>query len=685
MRGVARIWSHSTASKVLAAALIALVSAVVLTGARYAPGASQAVGALDELFYDLCFQLRTPQDMTQGNVVIVAVDQKSLEVIDKNMQFGWPWPRDFWGLMVDYLNVAGARVVAFDILFTETSVHAREVDDDNTFAAKIGESKLPVVLAAMIDKDGKPGRLGPPVEKPIFGAVNLAGAEVFRTYRPFVNGHASLAGRAVEVSGLNASAGESKSDQHKFDEPFLMHYYGPHEHSGERTFRYVSAANVIQAGMGHAKEAGITPEMFKGKIVLIGALAAVLSDVKRSPFGRDYPGVEFHATAIENMLRGQRVRELGVMSIGLSALGASFIAAVAVLFPRKATVKVAGGFAAMLLLAVLAGALFLNANIIWLPLASPLIALVVATVGAFGYAYLTEDRQRRFVVKALGQYVSPEVAQQISANPESLKLGGERREMTVMFTDIAGFTDLSEGMPVEKLNEMLNFYLDEMSAEVLKQDGTLDKYIGDAIMSFWNAPADQPDHAARAVLAALAMVEAEARMQPRLAELGAANLMTRLGVNTGWMAVGNMGSSRKFNYTVMGDPVNLGSRLEGANKLYGSRILISQTTATMIDGKFLMRQLDVLKVKGKTIPMPVFEVLSEGQGTPELRERVEQYNAAYQAYRKQRWDEAEMILGRLVERYADDKPARALLKRIESMRAHPPGEGWDGVYEAKEK
>jgi adenylate cyclase len=301
------------------------------------------------------------------------------------------------------------------------------------------------------------------------------------------------------------------------------------------------------------------------------------------------------------------------------------------------------------------------------------------------WSYVTEDRARRVVLKALSQYVSPAVAEQIAKDPSRLALGGERREMTVMFTDIQGFTNLTETMDVESLGNMLNFYLDEMSSVVLDHDGTLDKYIGDAIMSFWNAPVDQDDHAVRAARAALGMKRREEMIRPQLAKMGATGMLTRLGLNSGPMAVGNMGSTRKFNYTVLGDSVNLASRLEGANKFYGTQILMAETTAKRLNGRFAMRQIDVLRVKGKQQPMAVYELLNEGPPNETDGLRIRHYEAALAHYRAMRWDEAERALNELKGAVGDDVPGDMLLARIAKFRLHPPPAGWDGVYEAKEK
>ncbi|MGH7213624.1 MAG: CHASE2 domain-containing protein [Tepidisphaeraceae bacterium] len=685
MRFPVRFRPQSAASKAAAAVIVALLASLVALTLARVPGVRLSVELLGNVFYDSFYHLRTPEDRTNGDVVIVAVDQKSLDAVDKAFHFGWPWPREFWGAIVQYLDQSGARAVVFDLLFTETSVYARELGDDDAFAERVNTAKVPVVFGAMVGADGSTGRFAPPVEKPTFGAVNVGDVRVYREYPPVVNGKPSLALQAVQSSG--AIIPERSTD------PFLLHYYGPHQRGdGARTFQYLSAVNVIQAAMGgrNAASSGITPEMFKGKIVLIGAITAGTYDIKSSPLSKLYPGVEVQATAIENLLAGQRVRELGTAWVALSEFGASALAALGVLLPRRVWLKLGLALLAAALLIVIAAMLFVGKSITWLPVAAPLVAVVLATVGAFAWSYVTEDRARRLILKALSQYVSPAVAAEI-ARTGQLSLGGQKREMTVMFTDLAGFTDLSEKLSSDQLEALINFYLDEMSGVIFSVNGTVDKYIGDAIMSFWNAPLGQGDHAIRACRAALLMQAREEAIRPQLAELGAKNILTRIGINSGPMHVGNFGSRDKFNYTVLGDSVNLGSRLEGANKFYDTKILIAETTAAIVKEKFILRQLDVLRVKGKLKPMAVYELMAEvldgaDSGVLEsMRRRASRYEAAFALYRAQKWDDAEAALRSLLGEFPRDAPSRSLLTRIETMRHDPPAPDWDGVYVAKEK
>ena len=670
--------------KVGAAVVVAILAAAVAWGVAVTPGVRVPVDKADDVFYDSFYRLRPVQRLgDDASVVIVAVDQKSLDAVNQMNDgngFGWPWPRTFWGSLVQYFDAAGARAVVFDILFTERSVYVNEFDDDHEFAAAVGASKAPVVFGSMVGKDGTPGPFAlKELEKPVFGAVNVITSDVFRVYPPDVHGFPSLAKQTLAAAKVDPPAMPTR--------PFLLHYYGPHQDGeGRFTFPYVSAATVLGAALGdeQAKQQ-VPPERFKDKIVILAPITVGTYDLKSSPLSAIYPGVEVQATAIENLIRGQRVLPVGPLATAAATFLSALVAALAVVFPRRVTLKVVGGAVAAVALIALSVALFQGDVIRWLPPAVPLLAVVLGTVGAFAWSYFTEDRQRRVVLKALSQYVSPAVAEQIAKDPSRLALGGERRDMTVMFTDIAGFTNLTETMEVEALSTMLNFYLDEMSGVVLSQDGTLDKYIGDAIMSFWNAPIDQADHALRACRAAIGMRDRERQIRPRLAELGATGMLTRIGLNSGPMAVGNMGSDRKFNYTVLGDSVNLGSRLEGANKFYGTQILLAQTTAELVKGRFAMRQVDVLRVKGKQRPMAVYELIAEGPPDEATRQLIERYESAFAAYQRQQWDEAEARLDELLRETPEDGPSVTLKARIAKFRAHPPGAGWDGVYEAKEK
>lgn len=677
-----RLPETQVSQKCLAALVIAALATFIAVAWRHTAVISAPMGAMDDLLYDQIYKLREPQDRTNGPVVIVAIDDNSIQDLEAGLLAGrkwpWPWPRELYGDMIGYFEKCGARVVAFDIFF-ETTDREADYGSDEALAEAAAEAKVPVIFGNQVTEDGRPGKFAIPVENPVFGAVNQPAGVVLREYHPLFNGFPSLALRAVML--YSGAEPEQRTE-------YLSHYYGPHRPApGRTTFKYVKASAVLAVTVGEQPEAdvGLGPEMFRDKIVLVGATAKQTFDNKATPLDDIYPGVEYQATAIDNMLRGDRVTTLHrVNSTAIAAL-ATFLAALGVLLPRGVLLKVLAALLVTGAVVGLAVAMFRLDHILRLPLASPLVALGLATIGAFAWNYFTEDRQRRFLLKAFSQAVSPAVAERIAKDPKKINLGGERREMTVMFSDVAGFTDMSEKLEPERLAELMHFYLEQMSSVVLETNGTLDKYIGDAIMSFWNAPIDQPDHAVLACRTALGMARREKEIQEELRAFGATSLLTRIGLNTGPMAVGNLGSSRKFSYTVLGDSVNLGARLEGSNKLYGSQILIAKTTADLVKDHFVVRELDLLAVKGKLIPMAVYELMAEGPADGDLRPRVEVYGEGLAHYRAQRWDDAEATWTRLLREFPGDAPSAKMLARLPRLREEQLPPDWNGVYVAKDK
>lgn len=637
------------------------------------------VRTLDNVFYDSLYRLRPIQSVQDGDVVIVAVDDESIAAVDKAFKFGWPWPREYYGYMVNYLDKAGAKVVAFDLLFDRSSVYNSASDDDNQFADAINGVKVPVVFATVVKPDGSDWGLAPPIKQKDLAAANVSSENVIRTYAALVNNRPSMALEAAKRAGARVPDWGTSS--------FLLRYYGPHEKSNSPvTFRYVSAGKLLAAsGPKPDKNSHITPDLFKGKIVLIGTITAGTYDLKSSPLAAKYPGVEVHATAIQNLLGDQRVERVGALARVAVLLAGCFAASLLTVLPARVPFKLTGGMIGVLLTLGMTGFLFMGQQIHWLPPAAALTATVLASFSALGFSYFTELRQRQFILKMFAQSVSKEVADEIARDPRKAGLGGRRREMTVMFTDLANFTTVSEQMEVEKLAEMLHLYLEEMSGVILSQNGTLDKYIGDAIMSFWNAPADQADHARRACQAALEMRRREDALQPKLIEMVGKPIHSRIGINSGPMIVGNMGSTFKFAYTVLGDSVNLASRLEGANKMYGTRVLLSETTAIFIRHEFILRRVDMLRVKGKNKPMEVYELLGEGSPDEKTRDMIVRYEHALSLYQNRQFNRAHELLIQLAQDFPEDGPTATLLGRVLHFQEQPPEPEWDGVYVAKDK
>ena len=664
----------------IVAGMIASLSFAVAMLTRIGGPPESAMAATNDLFYDIFYRLRPLEDQTHGPVVIVAADQDSLNDVDQALHYGWPWPRELWGNIATYLSNAGAKAIVFDIVFSETSTFQNVTGDDDTFADAIKASKSPVIFGSFVNPDGKFEHFAPPIPSPGLAAVNVGSGKVYRKYSTVVLSRDSLAMAAVKAARLIPQLN---------DQPFLLHYYGPNvTPAGTTTFSYTSAIKLLDAQL-HGKEAekrlGLSPDFFKGKIVLLGAITVGTYDLKASPLSTVYPGVEVQATAIQNLIEGQKVSPLSSIWLALLPLVCGVCAAVGVIVPRKASLKLLMPAVTIALLFGIGIVLFRAEHIRWLPPAESLLVLLLATPTAFAYTYFAEDRQRRFMLKALSKVVSPAIAEELARDPERLALGTVRTQLTVVFTDLANFTDLSESMDVQQLGELLNRYLGAMSDQVLLHNGTLDKYIGDAVMCFWNAPLPQLEHATLACRTALTMKAREEEIKLELGEIGK-RLFTRIGINTTSAAIGFVGSSHLFNYTALGDGVNLASRLEGANKLYGTRILISQSTAALVSSSFYLRKIDTLRVKGKTEPIAVYELLAErNTPTPPSTEKIAQYETALAAYQKQDWDTAERLLLELCARFGEDFASGGLLKRIALLRQTPPPADWDGTHDAKEK
>ena len=448
----------------------------------------------------------------------------------------------------------------------------------------------------------------------------------------------------------------------------LINYRGP-----QKTFPHYSATDVI-----HGR---VPADAFKGKIVLVGATAIGIYDIRVTPFDHVFPGLEVHANVIDAILQQQFLYRpnwitlfdiLAIAVIGL-ALG--------IFLPRvKALWGAGGGIFLFFVFILLARFLFLERGV-WVNLTYPLLNLVLTYLGITGYRFMTEEREKKKIRGAFLHYLTASVVEQMLKHPEKLKLGGEKKDLTVLFSDIRGFTSISERMSPEMLVKFLNEYLTRMTDIIFKYDGLLDKYMGDAIMAVWGAPLDQPDHAKRACLTSLEMVDELRELQKKWAAEGMPRLNIGIGINAGPMVVGNMGSERRFDYTVMGDSVNLGSRLEGLNKVYGTNITISEMTYEQVRGDLLGRELDSVRVKGKGQPVKIYELLApRPQATPAQKALAEEFHFALAEYKKRNWEGALQAFQAILGKHPDDGPTKLYIERCQSLKKDPPPEDWDGVY-----
>jgi adenylate cyclase len=481
------------------------------------------------------------------------------------------------------------------------------------------------------------------------------------------NGHAmGEGGPALEAVDLHTPRGviHIPVDEHG---AALVPYRG-YQHS----FRYVSASDVLADRVPRSQ--------LQGRIVLVGTTAPGLLDLRSTPVGRAYPGVEIHANLISGMLDGTIKHAPGYTNaaqvMALLLAGGLMIFFFPWRSPWRATIA-----SVLLLATVIAGdfALWQYAN--WV---LPLAASALLIIGLFGLnmslGYFVESRAKRQFADLFGQYVPPELVQEMSRQPESYSMQGRRAELTVLFSDVRGFTTISEALEPEQLAELMNDYLDTMTAVIRAQRGTLDKYIGDAIMAFWGAPVADARHAQNAVLASLRMQAALPELNRRFGERGWAVIEIGIGVNTGPMTVGDMGSAVRKAYTVMGDAVNLGARLEGVTKHYGVGIVVGEATQALTHG-IAYRELDRVKVKGKQEPVAIFEPLGEQASlSPQLREETERWHEALACYRARDWDAAATRLSALAEACPDCRLYALYLDRIAQLRTDAPGPEWDGVY-----
>jgi adenylate cyclase len=320
---------------------------------------------------------------------------------------------------------------------------------------------------------------------------------------------------------------------------------------------------------------------------------------------------------------------------------------------------------------------------LWLNLVYPLLALAVSYVALTVYYYVSEERQRKQIKDMFRQYVAPVVVEEMLKDPARVKLGGEEKVLTVLFSDLEGFTTYSEHHPPHEMSDILSEYYDRMTEQVFANHGTLKEYVGDELMAIFGAPIEQSDHATRACAAALAMRDARVALGAEWARVGRPRLRARTGVNSGPMLVGNLGSSYRFAYGVLGDQVNLASRLEGLNRVYGTEILIGENTARLTDGAFLLREVDMVRVKGRTQAVRIYEPLgAAGVPLPSAQdEALHLYAAGLEAYRKQGWEDALGLFTQSLALRPEDGPSRVMAERCQVYRAAPPPEDWDGVFE----
>jgi len=447
----------------------------------------------------------------------------------------------------------------------------------------------------------------------------------------------------------------------------LIPYRGP-----QGSFQYVSATDVLN------KKVAIKD--LKNKIILVGTTAPGLMDLRATPVQNIYAGVEIHANVIagilDNNIKQRPAYTLGAQFLQLLLAGLLLALTLPYLNPLKAT---------LMTLLTITLVLFINfaswqwANLV-LPIASSLLMISLIYVVNMSYGFFVESRAKRQLADLFGQYVPPELVIEMAKNPEAINLAGESREMTVLFSDIRGFTHIAEGLNPQQLSKVMNEFLTPLTQVIHNNRGTVDKYMGDAIMAFWGAPLIDENHVQNAVNAALDMVKALELVNKKFSEKKWPIINMGVGINTGNMAVGNMGSSFRMAYTVMGDAVNLGSRLESLTKNYGVDIIVSEQVKNQTP-EMLYRELDIVRVKGRDKPVTIFEPLGMSkQVSKELHNELALYKLALKLYRNKNWDLSEIQFLNLQALHPNSVLYEVYITRIKQHRRVPPSFNWDGVF-----
>ncbi|MBN1149611.1 CHASE2 domain-containing protein [candidate division WOR-3 bacterium] len=446
-----------------------------------------------------------------------------------------------------------------------------------------------------------------------------------------------------------------------------------------------SEFSSVESAISNFEKNYISPNAFKDKIVIVAGTAPGLYDIRPNPFGEKDGGVFIHASILDNLMTGGFLKAnydpiLVFILISIMSLTGSIIG-----FQFKIQKSLSIFLFSLFLYAAIVSSFYVFRKT-FLDFSSVPLSLTFSYISGTLIAFFREVKEKNFVRNAFGYYLSNKVVNELLQNPDKLKLGGERRFMTAFFSDIAGFTSISETMSPEAVSALLNEYLSAMCSIISRHEGIVDKFEGDAIIAFWGAPLDLKDHAQKACHCSLEMQEKLSEMRTKWEKEGKPPMKMRMGLNTGFMVVGNFGSDKRMDYTIIGDSVNLASRLEGINKFYGTEIMISHTTKEAVENDFETRKVDLIKVKGKAEPVGIFELIGrKGSFKREQSSAVTLYEDALRSYFAKDFTGASALFDKILSLYPGDGPSRVMLKRCENFIANPPPQDWTGAYEFTQK
>ncbi|EMB26228.1 CHASE2 domain-containing protein [Treponema denticola] len=666
-------------------------------------------------FYDDRMNRTASYFSPSDEIVLVLVDQKSLNYAASERGWTWPWPREAYAEIVDFFSGGGAKSVAFDMLFTESSSYGDA--DDKKFADASKESGI-VIQTVFFDRVQGNTQSWPdsapkpePIDETSLSKNGLGPAKELPGIFP-IDEIASSAKLIGNVNSLPDSDGTIRRARlfyswKNYKIPTLgiaSYFVGGDEDEAlpeELNLRFTksiddylpySAGDILkaQADIRAGRESELRPEDFEDMYVFFGLYAPGLFDICQTPVSASYPGVGIHITLLDNILSGNRIVKTGFLINALIILICIILAGLPEIFSEKIKSRAASiSINAVSFLVFVALYLFIAYYLfrlgIAIPAASVLAGMVLSFVASLAVSYMVEGKQRRYLKNAFKQYLSPAVIEQLIADPSQLKLGGERKEISIFFSDLQGFTSISESLSPEALTELLNDYLSDMSKIILDSGGTIDKYEGDAIIAFWNAPARVEHHARSAVEAAWAC---QKKLEERRADFEkraqGRPFKMRIGLNTGFAIVGNMGSVSRFDYTMLGDSVNLAARLEGLNKQFGSYTMCAEAAKKQAEesGTILkFRELARAAVVGKSEPVVVYEVMDE-KTYNEKKALLDSFDRGLKEFYAGNFKEALNIFAQTEEA---DPPSKHYAEKCKTLISQKPEGEWLGIWKADTK
>ncbi len=700
-----------------------LFTAVVLTLLVYAFCSTPFMQETQLKLLDNFFRLDPTPAKADTNIVLIAIDDYSLDFFNEN-GISWPWPRSFYGFAMDYFTNAGVRSVIFDMQFYEPDIdreetYAWETDaafaealkrNSNTFLGsqllidttfvhnEIAISSCDVSgeypyshifkgIRAPIDTLLKANKAigvinASPDSDGVIRRINLLSKlnDIILPQMPLqVILHQETIDKNIKIVKDRLQVGNREIPFNKYGK-YLINWYGRTADRQPFATYPFRAVIVSASAMLNGNEPIISPSVFKDKHIIIGATAAGLLDLKTNPYTKIMPGMEIWATTLSNFINEDYINILPAwLNLILTLIVIFFVMYFVTNLPaKKANLLVFF----MVIISILTSWLLWKYYRIILNTVLPLSGFIFSYLLVNTVSYLLEGKSRREIRKMFSRYINEEIILQLEENPDQIKLGGAEIDATVLYTDIYNFTTISENKSPTELVEDLNKYFETLVEIVFNNSGLLDKYTGDGIMALFGAPIPRPDHALLACKAAEAhhQYRRELKKKKNLTMVEQLHLKTRTGINSGKLIAGNIGSDRRMDYTAIGDTVNLAARLEGVNKIYETNIIISEYTYEHVKTEFLCRELDSLRVKGRTQPTKIYEIIAsyENRKSKKKPQWIELYEEALNLYRTGNWQEAGSIFEELADEPINDRASAILLKRCMYLLEFPPVK-WDGI------